>query len=55
MKRRYLTYYERIEHSFPSSHKDEQLFSEWEMPWDEFAAQATPFICIMPPQPPDEQ
>lgn len=48
MKRRYLTYYERIEHSFPGNHKDEQLFSEWEMPWDEFAAQATPFICIMP-------
>ena len=22
--------------------------AEWEMPWDEFAAQAAPFICIMP-------
>ena len=55
MKRRYLTYYERIEHSFPGNHKDEQLFSEWEMPWDEFAAQAAPFICIMPPQPPDDE
>lgn len=29
--------------------------AEWETPWDEFAAQATPFICIMPPQPPDDE
>ena len=40
----------------PQEAQPEELSgAEWEMPWDEFAAQAAPFICIMPPQPPDDE
>ena len=40
----------------PQEAQPEELsVAEWEMQWDEFAAQTTPFICIMPPQPPDDE
>ena len=40
----------------PQEAQPEELSgAEWEMPWDEFAAQVAPFICIMPPQPPDDE
>ena len=40
----------------PQEAQPEELSgAEWEMQWDEFAAQAAPFICIMPPQPPDDE
>ena len=33
----------------------EHIPNEWEMPWQQFEEQVAPFICIMPPMPPDDE
>ena len=34
---------------------EQELIHEWEEPWQEFEQTMEPFICIMPPQPPDDE
>ena len=46
---------EQMPYEPPQEWGFEHMPNEWEVPWQQFEEQVAPFICIMPPMPPDDE